>query len=118
MRRLLMLILTVLTAISLSACIPAGRSGKSAGQDGLEASVPEEEIYLLYPQLMLLSSKLDEAEAYYSLGDLNYSYSLSESLLRDVRDFKSTGPDIFVCNYLDTLEHLSLIHISEPTRPY
>jgi membrane-bound lytic murein transglycosylase D len=109
MRRLLMPLLAVLTTISLSACIPAGKSGKPAGQDGFEASVSEEEIYLLYPQLMLLSSKLDEAEAYYSLGDLNYSYSLSESLIRDVRDFKSTGPDLFVCNYLDTLEHRAIV---------
>ena len=104
MRRPLMMLMTLLTAISLAACIPAGKSGKSAGQDDYEASVSEEELYLLYPQLMLLSRKLDEAEAYYSLGDLGYSLSLSESLIRDINDFKSTDPEIFVCDYLDTLE--------------
>ena len=109
MRRPLMLLMTVLTAISLTACIPAGKSGKSAGQADYEGSVSEEEIYLLYPQLMLLSRKLDEAEAYYSLGDLDYSLSLSESLLGDINDFRSTGPDVFVCDHLDTLEHRAIV---------
>jgi membrane-bound lytic murein transglycosylase D len=104
-----MLLLTVMTAISLTACIPAGKSGKSAGRDDYNASVSEEELYLLYPQLMLLSKKLDEAEAFYSLGDLDYSLALSESLMGDINDFRSTGPDMFVCDYLDTLEHSAIV---------
>jgi len=109
MRRLFIMLLTLMTAISLTACIPAGKSGKSVDQADYDASVSEEEIYLLYPQLMLLSRKLDEAEAYYSLGDLDYSLSLSESLMGDINNFRSTGPEIFVCDHLDTLEIRAIV---------
>ena len=109
MRRLLTQLMAVLTVFSLTGCIPAGKSGKTAGQANLEASASEEEVYLLYPQLMLLSRKLDEAEAYYSLGDLDYSYSLSEALISDINDFMSTDPDPFVCDHLENLEHSAIL---------
>ncbi len=109
MRRLLTQLMTVLIAFSLTGCIPAGKSGKSAVQADLEASASEEEVYLLYPQLMLLNKKLDEAEAYYSLGDLDYSHSLSEALIGDINDFMSTDPDPFVCDHLENLEHRAVL---------
>ena len=109
MNRLLTQLLVVFTAFSLAGCIPAGKSGKTTGQTDIEASANEEEVYLLYPQLMLLSRKLDEAEAYYSLGDLDYSHSLSKTLIGDINDFKSTDPDPFVCEYLDTLEQRAIV---------
>ncbi len=101
--------MTVMIVFSLTGCIPAGKSGKSAGQADLEASASEEEVYLLYPQLMLLSRKLDEAEAYYSLGDLDYSHSLSEALIGDINDFMSTDPDPFVCDHLENLESRAVL---------
>ncbi len=109
MRRLLTPLLAVLIAFSLAGCIPAGKSGKTPGQADIEASASDEEVYLLYPQLMLLSRKLDEAEAYYSLGDLDYSHSLSEALIGDINDFRSTDPDPFVCDHLDNLEHSAIV---------
>ena len=109
MRLLLTQLMTVLIAFSLTGCIPAGKSGKSAVQADLEASASEEEVYLLYPQLMLLNKKLDEAEAYYSLGDLDYSHSLSEALIGDINDFMSTDPDPFVCDHLENLEHRAVL---------
>jgi hypothetical protein len=101
--------MTVMIVFSLTGCIPAGKSGKSTGQADLEASASEEEVYLLYPQLMLLSRKLDEAEAYYSLGDLDYSHSLSEALIVDINDFMSTDPDPFVCDHLENLESRAVL---------
>ena len=109
MKRLLTQLMTVMIVFSLTGCIPAGKSGKSAGQADLEASASEEEVYLLYPQLMLLSRKLDEAEAYYSLGDLDYSHSLSEALIGDINDFMSTDPDPFVCDHLENLESRAVL---------
>jgi membrane-bound lytic murein transglycosylase D len=109
MKRYLALLIVMLTAFSLTGCIPAGKSGKTSGRADLEASDIEEEVYLLYPQLMLLSRKLDEAEAYYSLGDLEYSQSLSRALIVDIDEFRSTDPDPFVCDHLDMLEHRALV---------
>ncbi len=106
MKRLLSMLLAMMIAIALTGCIPAGKSGKSAA---IAPSGSEEEVYLLYPQLMLLSRKLDEAEAYYKLGNLEYSQSLSESLIIDISEFKSTDPDPFVCDYLDLLEHRAIV---------
>ena len=109
MRCLRMPLLAIMIAFSLTGCIPAGKSGKTADLTDSEPSASEEEIYLLYPQLMLLSRKLDEAEAYYSLGDLDYSLSLSDALIGDINDFMSTDPDPFVCDYLETLEHRAIV---------
>ena len=109
MKRLLTQLLVLIMALSLAGCIPAGRSGKSSGQYDIESSASEEEVYLLYPQLMLLSRKLEEAEAYYSLGDLDYSHSLSKVFIVDIGDFRSTDPDPFVCDYLDTLEQRAIV---------
>jgi len=109
MKRLLTTLLAMIIAIALTGCIPAGKSGKSAAQGDIDPSGSEEEVYLLYPQLMLLSRKLDEAEAYYKLGNLEYSQSLSESLIIDISEFRSTDPDPFVCDHLDLLEHSAIV---------
>lgn len=109
MKRLLLVSLALVVAISLTGCFPAGKSGKSAAQDDIEPSSNEEEVYLLYPQLMLLSRKLDEAEAYYKLGNLDYSLSLSEDLIIDLEEFRSTDPDPFVCDHLDMLEQSAIV---------
>ena len=109
MKRLLTISLTLLVAFSLTGCFPAGKSGKPAAQDDFAAAGTEEEVYLLYPQLMLLSKKMDEAEAYYKLGNLDYSLSLSEDLIIDIDEFKSTDPDPFVCDHLDMLEQSALV---------
>ncbi|MDD3641911.1 MAG: LysM peptidoglycan-binding domain-containing protein [Candidatus Krumholzibacteria bacterium] len=52
----------------------------------------------------MLHRKLDEAEAFYRLGNLDYSLSLSDQLLVDIGDFQATSPEGFVCSHLDTLE--------------
>jgi len=100
---LVMLMLAV-TAVTVVGCRPPASRGP--GDIAPEvSSIPEDELYLLYPQLLLLNRKLDEAEAYYRLGNLDYSLSLSDQLLVDIGDFQATSPEGFVCSHLDTLEY-------------
>lgn len=79
--------------------------------DGIEnglSSVSEEEMYLLYPQLLLLQENLDEANAYYYLGDIETSMFLSERLDKDIEELKSTSPAPYVCDRLDSLQAMNI----------
>lgn len=99
----LLILLVALIAVTGFHCRPPG-DGRSGDIVPDVSSIPEDELYLLYPQLLLLHRKLDEAEAFYRLGNLDYSLALSDQLLVDIEDFQSTSPEGFVCAHLDTLE--------------
>lgn len=64
----------------------------------------DEEIYLLYPQLLLLQEKLDTASAYYYLGDLDSSLLLSEDLIKVLQETRATSPEEPICEQIDILE--------------
>ncbi|MBN1164468.1 MAG: LysM peptidoglycan-binding domain-containing protein [Candidatus Krumholzibacteriota bacterium] len=101
-------IILLLAALSLPGCFLAG-GGKEEPVilDECEG-ITTEGIYLLYPQLLHLQKKLDEASTYYYLGDIESSVYMSEDLLVEIQDLKATSPAPYVCNHLDTLENMVL----------
>jgi membrane-bound lytic murein transglycosylase D len=67
-------------------------------------SQSEEDVYLLYPQLVPLQEKLDTAAMYYYLGDLESSLLLGEDLIKDIGEITATSPDTVVCGHLEMLK--------------
>ena len=95
--------LTTLLLLMVSAgCSQMSSHGDSGAE--LAPAVELDEMYLLYPQLLVLQEKYDSAEAYYYLGDLRSSYDQCLQLLDDIGDVKSTSPAPYVCDHLDLLE--------------
>ncbi len=68
-----------------------------------EPSIDIEEMYFLYPQLLVLQEKYDNAEAYFYLGDLRSAYDQSLQLISDIEEMKSISPAPYVCDHLDLL---------------
>ncbi len=116
----LMTILAAGVLFLLPACF---RSSTDTCPGSIDESIDEsyntlsnDQMYALYPQLLNLQEKLDEANAWYYLGDTSTSLDLSEKLLDDILEMKSTSPAPFVCVHLDSLENLALglrQHITE-----
>jgi membrane-bound lytic murein transglycosylase D len=97
----------VLTLFASAGCQLAG-NGYRAESD-LEAG-PEasgDEIYLLYPQLLVLQKKYDAAVSYYYLGDLQSAYMQCEQLSADIDDRRSSAPNPYVCDHLELLREKS-----------
>lgn len=67
-------------------------------------SLEMDEMYFLYPQLLVLQKKYDSAEAYFYLGDLRSAYDQCQQLLVDIEERKSISPAPYVCDHLDLLE--------------
>ena len=89
----------------------AGCNVPEAGRRAEVASDPyvvsEDEMYLLYPQLLTLQKKYDAAMAYYYLGDLQSSYSEAKVLIRDIEEMESLAPAPYVCDHLGMLEEMA-----------
>ncbi|MBN1885611.1 MAG: LysM peptidoglycan-binding domain-containing protein [Candidatus Krumholzibacteriota bacterium] len=91
----------VVAAALLMGCVAGTGRIPDPAVDGVPGS--EAEMYMLYPQLLHLHERYDETAAYYYLGDLESSILLGEELVVSIDDMKSTAPDAFVCDHLDTL---------------
>ncbi len=88
-------------------CASTGdRSGRfeEAGSTG---SNGEEEMYLLYPQLLRIQERLDTANAYYYFGDLESSLLLGEDIIKTIREMEAISPETYVCDHLDRLEDMA-----------
>ena len=66
-------------------------------------SLDIDEMYFLYPQLLLLQENYDKAEAYFYLGDLGSSYNQCKQLIIEIEEMKSISPVPYVCDHLDLL---------------
>lgn len=84
--------------------------GMHAGPDGDgdNGIAAEDEMYMLYPQLLYLQERLDTAHAYYYMGDLESAFNLSEDLLETIRNMQDTSTEPAVCDHLEILEHKTL----------
>lgn len=83
-----------------------GKTDEQAGDRALLDS--EEEMYLLYPQLLHLQKRYDTASAYYYLGDLESAFNLSDDLIGTIREMKETAAEPAICDHLDLLENKTL----------
>ena len=97
------LLLTLISAVLISGCHRSSGNTAISYEDNY---FQNEQLYALYPQLLDLQEKLDEASAYYYLGDISTSLQLSSILLVDIIDMKTTSPAPYVCGHLDSLENL------------
>ncbi len=102
MKNSFMLLLIVVLGAA-SGCFFAGSAPNASKTDDYEYAVSEEEMYLLYPQLLRLNKNFDEASAYYYLGDIESAMSMSEKLLDDIDQLRNGSPDPYVCLHLDSL---------------
>ena len=102
---ILTLILTMITAMG---CQLANNGNHSV--TGLEsAGEPNgDELYLLYPQLLVLQKKYDAAEAHFYLGDLPSAYMHSEQLCMDIEEMLAGSLDQYVCDHLDMMLEKSI----------
>lgn len=105
MRSILLPILLLFVLLTVQYGCPRSVSKTDVpDENSLEPVFSEEEMYLLYPQLLMLQEKLDEASAYYYLGDLESSLFLGEDLVRMIEDIQSTSPAPAVCDHLEMIE--------------
>ncbi len=81
-----------------------------------EPSIDMDEMYLLYPQLLVLQEKYDDAAAYFYLGDLRSAYDHCQQLIIDIEEMKSFSPAPYVCDQLDLLEEAASSLALETTR--
>ena len=72
-----LVILILLMLLALSGCSWRHGNGNASNGDNDSDVNSEEELYLLYPQLLHLQKKLDTAYAYYYFGDLESSLFLT-----------------------------------------
>jgi membrane-bound lytic murein transglycosylase D len=106
MKQKLILILALMLFAS-TGCQLAGSGNHSVGELKSKEEVNGDEIYLLYPQLLLLQKKYDAAQAYYYLGDLHSSYIQSEQLSMDIEEILADSPDPYICDHLEVLHEKS-----------
>ena len=98
------------------ACFPYISGNRGQSDDVSYNTMSHDQMYALYPQLLSLQERLDEANAWYYLGNTNTAIDLSDRLLEDIARMKSTSPVPFVCSHLDSLENLAIVlsqHIVE-----
>jgi len=81
-----------------------------------DPSLELDEMYFLYPQLLVLQEKYDSAEAYFYLGDLRSSYDQCQQLIVDLEEMKSISPVPYVCDHLDLLEERASALMLESSR--
>jgi membrane-bound lytic murein transglycosylase D len=108
-------ILAALILLFTSAGCSHMRSGQDSDVDP-EPSIDMDEMYLLYPQLIVLQEKYDNAAAYFYLGDLRSSYDQCQQLIIDIEEMKSVSPAPYVCDHLDLLEEQAASLMLESTR--
>ncbi|MBU8922044.1 MAG: LysM peptidoglycan-binding domain-containing protein [Bacteroidales bacterium] len=99
-------LLSLIFVLIVSGCF---RSSKNTAIEYGNNDFHDEQLYALYPQLLDLQEKLDEASAYYYLGDISTSLQLSSILLVDIIEMKTTSPAPYVCGHLDSLENLASV---------
>jgi membrane-bound lytic murein transglycosylase D len=104
MRFRVSVIITILVLLPFYSCALT-RHGASKDKHADAGIDNEEDMYLLYPQLLLLQKKLDTAYAYYYFGDLESSLLLCEELIDVAREMQLTSPDPYVCEYLDSVDN-------------
>jgi len=104
MRSKISIFLLFLILVPIPSCFTARSSGNGTFEQSPPLIDSEEEMYLLYPQLLLFQKKLDAASAYYYLGDLESSSFQCEDLIEDIQDVQATSPAPFVCEHLEILE--------------
>ena len=104
-----LIILILLMLLPLSGCSKRNGNADATNGDDDSGVDSEEELYLLYPQLLHLQKKLDTAFAYYYFGDLESSLLLSEELVFDVEELKLISPAPVVCENLDGLADQALV---------
>lgn len=103
MNKLRLLLLVAIVAVTSSGCNRAFMRRERGTLPEMKQP-PAVELYRLHPQLLLLERTLDNANVSFTLGDLDYSRTLTERLLVHIGDLWSTSPEWFVCAHLDTLE--------------
>ena len=79
----ILFLLTLVSAVAISGCHRSSANTDIAYGDNY---FQNEQLYALYPQLLDLQEKLDEASAYYYLGDISTSLQLSSTLILDIID--------------------------------
>ncbi len=102
----ILFLLALVSAVVISGCHRSSANTDIAYGDN---DFHNEQLYALYPQLLDLQEKLDEASAYYYLGDISTSLQLSSTLILDIIDMKTTAPAPYVCGHLDSLENLASV---------
>jgi membrane-bound lytic murein transglycosylase D len=97
-----LVIVLILLSFSAGCHVSDAARRSSVASDPYEVS--EDEMYLLYPQLLTLQKKYDAAMAFYYLGDLQSSYDESKTLIRDIEEMQSIAPAPYVCQHLEILD--------------
>ncbi|MBN2184601.1 MAG: LysM peptidoglycan-binding domain-containing protein [Candidatus Krumholzibacteriota bacterium] len=103
--RISRLILLSVVFIALSGCFWASKED-STQVTGYPQVATEDDLYLLYPQTLSLHEQLDEANAYYYLGDIESSIIRSDLLLDNIHKMKAEYTEPYLCSHLDSLELL------------
>lgn len=80
----------------------------SYGDDQLSLNASDDEMYLLYPQLLHLQERLDTANTYYYMGDLESAFNFSEDLLESIREIEETAVEPSICDHLEILANKTL----------
>ncbi len=116
-------LILALTLFASAGCQLAGGRNHSVGDLDSKDEVNGDEIYLLYPQLLVLQKKYDAAESYYYLGDLHSAYHQSEQLSLDIEEILADSPDPFMCEHLEVLHEksndmLNLVYREEMDRDW
>ncbi|HER43759.1 MAG TPA: hypothetical protein ENO08_04800, partial [Candidatus Eisenbacteria bacterium] len=110
-RHVLAVLLMVLSSAGCS-----HMSLQNAPESEPETRIDTDELYFLYPQLLVLQEKYDNAEAYFYLGDLRSSYYQSEQLIADIDEMQSISHAPYVCEHLYLLEERTLSLMATATR--
>ncbi|MDD4856898.1 MAG: LysM peptidoglycan-binding domain-containing protein [Candidatus Krumholzibacteria bacterium] len=97
-------LLLLVISIALSGCT-AGENRSVAALGGAGCvSESEEDIYVRFPQLLVLAQKLDCASAAFYLGDRESSQASARELLQDIADVRAMSPDPAACDHLDYMD--------------
>ncbi|MBN2069864.1 MAG: LysM peptidoglycan-binding domain-containing protein [Candidatus Krumholzibacteriota bacterium] len=101
--RISIFLLISISVITLSGCFWSKNVDNIQVTD-YPTALTGEDLYLLYPRLILLHEQLDEANAYYYLGDIENAVIQSDFLLDKIDAMKAESPVPFLCSHLDSLE--------------
>lgn len=100
--RYIALSIVLLQLSSLASCRRAG-DGPSDGS--IHTGLPDYEFYEEYPAILALEETIDEAEAFYTMGDIEYSLYLVERAMEEVMEMKAVSVDPEVCERLEEYGH-------------
>jgi membrane-bound lytic murein transglycosylase D len=89
-------------------CFRTGGIHPDMDEDDHQTIDAENEMYLLHPQLLHLQERLDAANAYYYMGDLESAFNFSEDLIEAIREMEATTVEPAICDHLEMLENKTL----------